>query len=505
MTTEHLEDAFASVIGPGLKLSIALYHFASPLGSAGDDMKDVGAEITLFCATMRQVRSTFDSPKSFRISTTALHDIHDVLSRGEAIFEKIEALLNRLRNDDEAANVYTRVTETFRKSKVLMWKESLRSCTAMVQVMLTTMAFAERIASRGKAYSSPAEDDQLRDLMQGLLLVQQSTNARLEKLEDQTLLDEVQDAGSSIPDRLGTRLERGHRWNRSSRAIFDISGDGTADLLAESAQRTSVLLNRKIYQEDDFRESQRRTWTSLDDHRQSVTQFNDLLQSWTDQMDPSPPFMLSWHGEYAADAYKLDALHESIERADQRGYVGVPMDPDVSPFKPSDLDHAMPPANMTTSSTGNVDNGPAKKMPASPAIDLSDAKDRSPAENYLQTVDTVRRAILSEKPTFVVALHDYVPYDDGILTLRQGDLIEVISQLDSGWWDSIANDTRGWFPSNFCEAIREPDAKLDQTHEYSTESEQKDKEENEDEAKDRTELEAHMPITAPLTSWLQGP
>lgn len=150
MNAEHLEDAFASVIGPGVKLSIALFHFASPLGSTGEDMKDLGAEVTLFCATMRQVRSTFDSPKSFHISTTALHDVHDVLARGKAIFERIRTLLNKLQSNTELSeNIYTKVKETFSRSKVLMWKESLRSCTAMVQVMLTTMAFAERIASAG--------------------------------------------------------------------------------------------------------------------------------------------------------------------------------------------------------------------------------------------------------------------------------------------------------------------------------------------------------------------
>lgn len=59
-------------------------------------MKDVGAEVTLFCATMRNVRYTINSLKSFRVSTTALHDVHDVLSHDEAIFEKIDALLKRL-------------------------------------------------------------------------------------------------------------------------------------------------------------------------------------------------------------------------------------------------------------------------------------------------------------------------------------------------------------------------------------------------------------------------
>jgi hypothetical protein len=141
------DDTFMPVIGPGVKLSMALYYFASPLGSVGEDMKDLGAEVTLFCAIMRQVRAVFVKPKPFRISTTAIDDVHDVLRRGKAIFAKIRALLDRLQNERSTIDVYTRVKHTFSKSKVLMWKESLRSCNAMVQVMLTTMAFAECIAT----------------------------------------------------------------------------------------------------------------------------------------------------------------------------------------------------------------------------------------------------------------------------------------------------------------------------------------------------------------------
>jgi hypothetical protein len=148
MSDSAVNNAFVSVIRPGVKLSIALYHFASPLGSAGEDMRDLGAEVTLFCAIMRQVRVVFDKQKSFRISTTAIQDVHEVLARGEVIFGRIKALLSTLQ-DDSIVDVFTRVKETFKKTKVLMWKESLRSCTAMVQVMLTTMSFAERIAATG--------------------------------------------------------------------------------------------------------------------------------------------------------------------------------------------------------------------------------------------------------------------------------------------------------------------------------------------------------------------
>lgn len=332
-----------------------------------------------------------------------------------------------------------------------MWNKSLRFCTVMVQVMLTTVAFAEHIVSAGKASSSPAGDDELRDLMQSLLLEQRSTNPRLERLEDQKLPVETQHAGYGHSDRLGQRLERGHRRNRSSRAIFDISADGIADLLAEGAQRTSVLLNRKIYQEDDFRESQRHTWTSLDDHLESVAQSNNLLQTWTDQPGPSPPYALNLQVEYAADAYEIDALHENIRSADQKRRSRCGRELSYVFFHASRLSLWHTPDNMAKHGAESVNNDTTQKKLVPPTVSLPRAKDRSQTDSYLH------KAFLAKVPANVVALHDYIAHDDGIdrgiLTLHRGDHIEVISQLESGWCDGIVKGARGWVPSNHCASI----------------------------------------------------
>lgn len=345
-----------------------------------------------------------------------------------------------------------------------------------------------------RAYAAPAEDDQLRDLMQSLLLAQQSTNARLERLEDQTLLDEMEHANLSkigSPDRLETdyQHQHGHRRNRSSRAILDIVSDGSASLLAEGTQRTSVLLNRKIYQEEDFRESQRRTWTSLGDQRQSFAQSNDLLQTWTDQIDPAPPYILSWHGEYAEDAYKLYALQESLKRDREPTGTDSHAQSSIYPSEPSTLnrqilhtgrdglpgiqtvgatDPELPSTRtkqiaglhgaITESSIETLHLDPAEVVPAAPAVEVSGG--RKALETYLQTAYAVRRALILKKPVFVRALYDYVSDDDNILSFRQGDTIQVFSQLDSGWWSGFVNATSGWLPSNYCEAIREPEQML---------------------------------------------
>lgn len=54
---------------------------------------------------------------------------------------------------------------------------------------------------------------------------------------------------------------------------------------------------------------------------------------------------------------------------------------------------------------------------------------------------------------FVKALYDYDADDRTSLSFRQGDVIQVITQLESGWWDGVIHGVRGWFPSNYCSVV----------------------------------------------------
>ncbi|RXW21608.1 hypothetical protein EST38_g4250 [Candolleomyces aberdarensis] len=58
------------------------------------------------------------------------------------------------------------------------------------------------------------------------------------------------------------------------------------------------------------------------------------------------------------------------------------------------------------------------------------------------------------------ALYDYDAQDASALSFRQGDLIEVLSQQPSGWWDGLLGEERGWFPSNYVTIIT--DEEVDQ-------------------------------------------
>ena len=72
---------------------------------------------------------------------------------------------------------------------------------------------------------------------------------------------------------------------------------------------------------------------------------------------------------------------------------------------------------------------------------------------------------LSQPVMYVRALYDYDADDRTSLSFHEGDIIQVITQLESGWWDGVINGVRGWFPSNYCAVITNPeDIQDDRNH-----------------------------------------
>lgn len=65
---------------------------------------------------------------------------------------------------------------------------------------------------------------------------------------------------------------------------------------------------------------------------------------------------------------------------------------------------------------------------------------------------------LSTPPTLHVrALYSYHADDRTSLSFRQGDIIQVLTRLESGWWDGVIHGVRGWFPSNYCAIVSAPE------------------------------------------------
>lgn len=61
---------------------------------------------------------------------------------------------------------------------------------------------------------------------------------------------------------------------------------------------------------------------------------------------------------------------------------------------------------------------------------------------------------------FCRAIYDYEAQDASALSFRKDDIIEVLTQQPSGWWDGLLGDERGWFPSNYVKVISDEEAEL---------------------------------------------
>ncbi|KAF9104726.1 hypothetical protein BGX29_001408 [Mortierella sp. GBA35] len=87
-----------------------------------------------------------------------------------------------------------------------------------------------------------------------------------------------------------------------------------------------------------------------------------------------------------------------------------------------------------------------------------------------------------ETDTVIVvrALYPYVSEDPNTISLSfdADDLIQVVTQLDSGWWYGFCNQNRGWFPSNFVEEITQSDLEDDDEDEDGEDNDNNEREQH---------------------------
>jgi son of sevenless-like protein len=95
---------------------------------------------------------------------------------------------------------------------------------------------------------------------------------------------------------------------------------------------------------------------------------------------------------------------------------------------------------------------------------------------------------------YVRALYNYDADDRTSLSFNEGDVIQVITQLESGWWDGVINGVRGWFPSNYCQVITgddSPDATQQNGGHLHIEEEQEEQEPYDEESFDEADGSDH--------------
>jgi hypothetical protein len=144
--------AIASVVGlagASAKLSIALFDFASTVGSAAAEITGVATEISQFCVVLNQVESTLTkAKKTVRYSLTALAAIEQITNQCRPVITDIEGILDKLKKDKAEPNLLGRMIWLLKRSKVQLLQKTLESSKLTLSCMLTTLVFGETLASR---------------------------------------------------------------------------------------------------------------------------------------------------------------------------------------------------------------------------------------------------------------------------------------------------------------------------------------------------------------------
>ncbi|KAL4512612.1 hypothetical protein ABPG72_020449 [Tetrahymena utriculariae] len=119
-------------------------------------------------------------------------------------------------------------------------------------------------------------------------------------------------------------------------------------------------------------------------------------------------------------------------------------------------------ANQNT--VGNINN--FKKPP----IDIKDKENKCPNNNNCNNEQSLKVNNRSKQPyseqkyqipsnnvqdqnKFVVSKEEFIGQQDGHLSFKQGEKIQVLKQTKNGWWIGMCNNKIGYFPFNFVEEI----------------------------------------------------
>ncbi|NXP52275.1 SH3K1 protein, partial [Heliornis fulica] len=95
----------------------------------------------------------------------------------------------------------------------------------------------------------------------------------------------------------------------------------------------------------------------------------------------------------------------------------------------------------------------ASKPPEKPLNEVSNGSPLLLSETIIRTNKKGER---SRRRRCQVAF-SYMPQNEDELELKVGDIIEVVGEVEEGWWEGILNGKTGMFPSNFIKELSDSD------------------------------------------------
>lgn len=145
----------ASIIalaGSGIKVSIVLFDLADRIGSAGDEVRLLATEVTLFCSVLQAVQIALEDPSGSHYTPAALQLVDQLVRHCISVINEIDNIISSLVKEEGTSDFPSlewtgRVRWTFRRSKVQVKRQTLESCKNTLHLLLTTLRWSRRFSS----------------------------------------------------------------------------------------------------------------------------------------------------------------------------------------------------------------------------------------------------------------------------------------------------------------------------------------------------------------------
>ncbi|KAL9029954.1 MAG: hypothetical protein Q9196_001864 [Gyalolechia fulgens] len=170
-----------------------------------------------------------------------------------------------------------------------------------------------------------------------------------------------------------------------------------------------------------------------------------------------------WQRDRAARSSQSSSRHVSGASTSTKPLI-VRESPDVVPIK-------IPSVATTLQSTEKLSL--RRENATGSASTPRQVANRSPARSRSDSLSASMSCGPDEASTRPPLLYARALYDHGIdggtsLSFHRGDIIEVLTCQESGWWEGITGGVRGWFPSRYCATVAGPERTYKNTYKRSS-------------------------------------
>lgn len=145
--------SIAGIITFGTQVAVLLFKFGSALKSSGEDVGWLGTEITMFCAVLKELKSTLEKARSTGFSLDSLVGMKAILDYCEKILKSIQEVLEGIKpselGDDVKISLSGRMKWLLNKSVIDKLRLRLESSKTTLNIMMTGFNWALLLEQKG--------------------------------------------------------------------------------------------------------------------------------------------------------------------------------------------------------------------------------------------------------------------------------------------------------------------------------------------------------------------